>query len=79
MKVVIADDPQRTNLYAELWTEGQPWAEVIYDPQKEAYLFTVFTGEQSEWVTLDLAEVLRGLSDAKRALVNRGYPDIGRE
>jgi hypothetical protein len=85
MEIVIASDQERPNLFAELHVAGQAWAELIYDAQKEAYLLTVFPGEDGEWLTFDLAEVRKALVDAevrkalvdaKDALVARGYPDL---
>lgn len=76
MEIVLASDQDRPNLFAELRVAGQPWAEVIYDARKEAYILTVFIGGERDWLTFDLAEVRRALAEAQVALVERGYPDL---
>ena len=75
MEIVIASDRERDNLFAELHVEGQPWAEVIFDNQKGAYVLTIFARED-DWLVFDLAETRRLLLSAKDALVARGYPDL---
>jgi hypothetical protein len=40
MEIVLGSDQDRPNLFAELRVGGQPWAEVIYDSRKEAYILT---------------------------------------
>ncbi|MGH9895870.1 MAG: hypothetical protein ACREA0_28565 [bacterium] len=55
MEIVIASDPDRDDLHAELQINGQPWAEVIYDKTKEAYVVTfVPPAEGEEWPAFDL-------------------------
>lgn len=76
MEIIIASDQERDNLFAELRVNGQPWAEVIFNPQKEAYILTIFSGDEGQWLTFDLAEVRKALAEAKTALVARGYPDL---
>ncbi|HET9292662.1 MAG TPA: hypothetical protein VLA95_07920 [Gemmatimonadales bacterium] len=76
MEIVLASDQDRPNLFAELRVDGQPWAEVIYDAQREAYILTVLIGEERDWLSFDVAEVRRALAAAKDALVKRGYPDL---
>lgn len=76
MEIVLASDQDRPNLFAELRVRGQPWAEVIYDAPREAYVVTVFVGDEQDWLTFDLAELRKALAEAKDALVGRGYPNI---
>jgi hypothetical protein len=77
MEIIIGSDQDRPNVFVELRVRGQPWAELIFDNQKEAYILTVFTGEdEQDWLTFDLGEVRRALTEAKAALVERGYPNL---
>lgn len=76
MEIVVADDQDRPNLFAELRVSGLPWAEVIFDPQQEAYRMTLLIGDEQDWLTFDLAEFRKALADAKDALLERGYPNL---
>lgn len=77
MDIVIASDPDRDDLHAEIHVAGQPWAEVIYDKGKEGYVVTIVPPEEGEsWPSFDLVELRRALSAAKAALVRKGYPDL---
>lgn len=76
IEIAIASDQERDYLFAELRVGGQPWGEIIFDRQKEAYILTIFSAENDQWPQLDLAEVRRALLEAKTALVDRGYPDL---
>ena len=77
MEILIADDPQRDNLYAEIQLDGRTWAEVIFDDEKKGYVLTIFAGDsEDEWFTFDLAQARKVLLDAKNVLVARGYPDV---
>jgi hypothetical protein len=77
VEIVIASHPERDDLHAEIQVNGQPWAEVVYDRTKEAYVVTMIPpGEGEEWPTFDLVELRRALAAAKKALVTKGYPDL---
>ena len=76
MEIVIASDQNRDNLFAEVHFNGQPWAEVIFDAEKGAYLVTIFSAEGDMWPSFDLSEVRRELLKARDALVARGYPSL---
>jgi len=77
MEIVIASDPDRDDLHAEIQVNGQPWAEVMYDKTKEAYVVTMIPpSEGEEGPVFDLVELRRALAAAKEALVTKGYPDL---
>lgn len=77
MEIVIASDPDRDDLHAEIQVNGQAWAEVIYDKTKEAYVVAIIPpGEGEDWPWFDLVELRRALAAAKTALVKKGYPDL---
>jgi hypothetical protein len=77
MDIVIASDPDRDDLHVEIQVSGQPWAEVMYDKTKEAYVVAMIPPEEGEdWPAFDLVELWRALAAAKKALVTKGYPDL---
>ena len=77
MEIVIANDTERENLFAEVHAEGQVWAEVIYDDSKGRYVLTLFSQPQSDgsWRALELDAALDALIQAKARLIERGYPE----
>lgn len=74
-EIVVANDQERENLFAEVHIDRQPRMEVIFDDTRAAYMVTVFCGETNEWLEMPLAELFDALNQAKSALVARGYPD----
>ena len=76
MEIVIATDPERENLIAEVREGSYSWADVRYDDQKETYQLTFYPPNEAEYLVVDLTQALKGLIRAKDALVARGYPDL---
>jgi hypothetical protein len=77
VEIVVASHPDRDDLHAEIQVNGQPWAEVVYDRTREAYVVTMIPPtEDEEWPAFDLVELGRALAAAKNALVTKGYPDL---
>ena len=76
MEIVIATDPDRENLIAEVREGSYSWADVRYDDAKETYVLTLYPPEDGETLALDLTQALKGIFAAKEALVKRGYPDL---
>lgn len=75
MDIVIASDPEREDLFAEVHDDGQPCAEVIWDQGRRTYLVTLFVGDSPDaWPVVALKELQRALSKAKQALMDRGSP-----
>lgn len=76
IEMVIGSDVDRDTLYAELRYQGRPWAEVVYDREREAYVATFFEGPGGTRVAIDLREARQALLKARDALVSRGCPDV---
>ncbi len=76
IEILLGSDQERPHLFAELRTEGQAFADVIYDHAKEAYMVTLYPWEDGKWLTVDAAELRKTLERAKNLLVERGFPDI---
>lgn len=76
MEIVIATDPERENLIAEVRDGTYAWADVRYNDRKEAYELTLYPPGDGELLVLDLTETRKALLAAKQALVARGYPDL---
>jgi hypothetical protein len=74
--MVIGSDVDRDTLYAELRYQGRPWAEVVYDREREAYVVTFYAGPAGTKVPIDVSEARQALLDARNALVSRGCPDV---
>jgi hypothetical protein len=77
MEIVIANDTERENLFAEVHAVGQAWAEVIYDDLKRCYVLTLFSERAPDrgWIALELDAALEALVRAKARLIERGYPE----
>lgn len=79
MEIIIANDMERENLFAEIRDGDHTWAEVIYDDERGGYTLTIYpTGagpDPKEWIVLDFDQALKALVEAKAALVLRGYPE----
>jgi hypothetical protein len=69
--VVLCTDPARVQAWVELRAGGFVFAEVWYEPKREAYVSRFFDGPDRG---LDLPKVRRALSDAQQLLVLRGDP-----
>jgi hypothetical protein len=76
VEIVIATDPERENLIAQVMIEGLVWADVRYDDAGETYEVIVYsTGDEDSFV-VDLAEAMEGLAQAKEVLIAHGYPSV---
>ena len=73
MKVVVASDPEREDLFAEIHHDDQPWAEVILDEGTKKFRLTIYPPSKGETHVFVLGEAERAIADAKAALISRGY------
>jgi hypothetical protein len=69
--VILCSDPTRAEAFVELRTGGFVWAEVFYEPMREAYVASFFDSTPSG---LALPAVRKALRDAQQLLVARGGP-----
>ena len=73
MRVVIADDQERENLFAEIWADEGPWAEIILDSAQGQFVLTIFPAQNGKDLQFRLDEVEKALAEAREELTNRGY------
>ena len=73
MKVVVASEPDRDELFAEIHQDDQPWAEIALEPQGERFSITIFPPANGDTHVFELAEVEAVFAEAKDALIRRGY------
>ena len=69
--VILCSDPSRAEAFVELRNAGFVWAEVFYEPLREAYVARFF---DSTPAGLDLPAVRKALRDAQQLLAARGGP-----
>jgi hypothetical protein len=72
MECIIVSDVDRDDVFAELYHEGEQWAEVQYDRKRREFLITVFPQTSGEPIHLRLTEMEEALEYAKQRL----YPRI---
>lgn len=73
MKVVIASEMDRDELFAEIHQDDQPWAEIILAPESERFILTIYPPANGAAHVFDLAEAEGALAEARDALIRRGY------
>ena len=69
--IILCSDPTRAEAFVELRTGGFVWAEVFYEPMREAYVARFFESAPSG---LELPAVRKALREAQQLLVARGGP-----
>jgi hypothetical protein len=73
MRVTIADDQEREELFAEIHYDDFQWAELIFEPKSRRFLLTVFPPTDREQWTFTLREAEQAIGEARAALEARGY------
>jgi len=73
MKVVVASDPDREDVFAEIQQDDQPWAELALDPETKKFVLTIYPPGDGTAHVFALSEVDRAIAEAKDALTRRGY------
>jgi hypothetical protein len=73
MRVVIASDTEREDLFAEIHYDDFQWAEIILEPRSERFLLTLFPPMDREHWTFPLREAEAAIAEARAALEARAY------
>ncbi|MFN2637432.1 MAG: hypothetical protein ABR585_10430 [Gemmatimonadaceae bacterium] len=73
MKVVVASDPDREDLFAEIQQDDQPWAELTLDSATKKFVLTIYPPGDGGAHVFPLSEAEQAIADAKDALTRRGY------
>ena len=73
MRVIIADDVDRDDLYAEIHYDDMQWAEIVFDQTTHRFLLALFPPMDRDHWTFDLAAAEAALIEARTALESRGY------
>lgn len=73
MRVIVADDQEREELFAEIHYDDFQWAELVFEPKTERFLLTVFPPTDREQWTFTLQDAERAIAEARAALEARGY------
>jgi hypothetical protein len=74
---VIASDAEREDLYADLSYGDEYWAEIVNDPARGVLTIEIFAPRSGNSRIFDLEELQTVLEEAKRRLVELGYPGQG--
>ena len=75
MRVVVASDPDREELFAEIYYDDMQWAEIILDPLRKHFLLTIFPPMDRENWVFDLKDAESAIAEARAALERRAYHD----
>jgi hypothetical protein len=68
MAATIASDPQREDLFAELWHGDEQWAEIIRDPSMDALTIEIVALRSGGSYVFALADLGAALAEAKKRL-----------
>ncbi len=68
MECIIASDVERDELVAELYHDGEQWAELSYDQEREQFRITLFPPTSGGSFSFDLAETEAAIEHAKSRL-----------
>lgn len=77
MRIVIADDGESDELFAEIYFDDLQWAEVIFESAGRRFLLRLFPPLDREHWTFKLEDAERAIADARAALERRGYREQG--
>ncbi len=76
MEVVVASDAYREDLYVDIGYGNTYWAEASYDPQRQAFMLTIFAPpDGADRYVFHLSAVQDALQRARRSLEGIGYID----
>ena len=75
MRVVIASDPDREELFAEIHYDEMQWAEIILEPNRGRFLLTIFPPMDRENWVFELREAEAAIAEARTALETRAYQE----
>jgi len=73
MRVVVADDGEREDLYAEIHYDDMQWAEIILDRTTGKFVIVLFPPMDRDHWTFGLAAAEAAIAEARSALESRGY------
>ena len=73
MKVVVASEPDREDLFAEIHQDDQPWAEIALDRMTKRFVLTIFPSATDDAHVFPLSEAVGAIAEARDALTRRGY------
>ena len=73
MEVVIADDAEHEELFADIGDEKVYWGRVIYDHATQRFMLTIFHHPDQDQYVFPLSEVQIALEEARQRLIEMGY------
>ena len=73
MRVLIASDPDREELSAEIHYDDMQWAEIVLEPKRGRFLITVFPPSDRENWVFELRDAEAAIAEARAALEARAY------
>ena len=73
MEVVIADDAEHEDLFADIGDEKMYWGRVIYDRATERFMLSIFYFAGKDEYVFPLGEVQTALERARKRLTELGY------
>jgi hypothetical protein len=76
MEVVIADDAEHEDLFADIGDEKMYWGRVIYDRATKRFMLTIFHLPDQDQYVFPLAKVQTALEEARKRLTELGYEEI---
>ncbi len=75
MSVIITDDTDREDLFAELYSDEEQWAEMIFDRGKNTFTIEIFAPSDASSYLFELEDVQRAIEEAKSRLMTMGYAE----
>lgn len=73
MKVVLASEPERDDLFAEIHFADQPWAEIALDSHTRRFILTLYASDSGVPHVFSLQDAEDAIAEARRALEVRGF------
>ncbi len=69
MRIIIASDIDRDNIFAEIYHGDELWAEVFHDSENNQFKVKIFAPNSKEGYVFEVAQVQQILEKAKHSLL----------
>jgi hypothetical protein len=72
-EIVVTSDPDREELFAELYIGGEQWGEVIFNRSSEMFEVTIFPARAGGTYVISMVMLEQQLREARQRLEQLGY------